>query len=246
MTKLALLFLLGGLPITYSNVPNDGISKCSQIDAEVGRRLEQALDEHEKRKIYFNLLRWRCEDDGIFQARQFSRALDSLGEPSFALRSNAKGYKERLRLLAFSHSGAGYILRLDLRQDGSALLTFAESEWLQRSEHRLERRLKQKWSRPISPVEAFRFLAEVKKADILAPQFELGATEISTKRDDGSDEICINWATAVLERLDKEGRHTVAQTGCGRSDAIYPLIDSFHAFIGLEPLTLESIEESAP
>lgn len=244
MLGIPLLVLIGGLPLTYSNIPNDGKAQCSQIDEEVGRHLEKARDRHEKRRIYFDLMQWPCEDDALFNAGWFSRALETLGEPSFAQKANAKGYKDRLRLLAFSHTGPGYILRLDYRPDGSALMTFAESEWVERNADRPERRLKRKWSKLTASGEAQRFLDEVEGSRLLQRRFEQAAA-ISTKNEDGSETICIGWAMAVFERLDRDGQHTVAQTGCGRSEAIYPLIESFHALVGLEPLSLEPMDQTS-
>lgn len=251
MLDLVLFFLLGGLPTGYSNSPNYGTAKCSAIDEEVGRHLERTRDDYEKTKIYFDLMQWRCEDDGLFHARWYSKTLGELGEPSFAIGSSATGYADRFRLLAFSHSGAGYILRLDYRLDGSALLTFAEAEFVEKRKHhpryRVERRLKVRWTRPLLDNEASAFLIQVRQADILRPQFQDEAPTVSPKADDdASDEvICISFASAVLERLDKEGRHTVAQTGCGQSEAIHPLIDAFHSLIGLEPLTLKPMNRPA-
>lgn len=243
MLTVLLPLQIGGIPLTHSNVPNDRKAQCRAIDEEVVRHLEKARDQHEKRKIYFNQMQWPCEDDALYQVGWFSRALETLDEPSFALKANAKGYKDRLRLLAFSHTGPGYILRLDYRRDGSALLTFAEGEWVEGKSDRPERRLKRRWHRAVPPQEAAAFLRDVEQASLLQRQFEQEGP-ISTKNDDGTESICIGWATAVLERLDQNGHHTVAQTGCGRSDAIYPLIDAFHEFVGLQPLSLDPIEGS--
>lgn len=255
---LVLAFLLASeLPQTSLTVTNDRSSLCHRVDEDYRRYLDEQRNELEKRTIYFNLLMWPCEDDGIFQAKWFSEALAILNEPSFALGTNAKGYSDRLRLLAFSHTGAGYIIRLDYPSYGRAVLTFAEGEWFTKPEghqhRRPERRLKQKWSREIARAEAASFLAEVDQANVLSSRFVPEVFETPSKGDARAQadaqpdvryqDICISFATAVLERLDKNGRHTVAQTGCGRSDAIYPLIDRLHSFIGVEPLTLEPREK---
>jgi hypothetical protein len=244
MIRAALLLVLGGLPIGYPNIPNDGTAKCSQVDAELGRLLEKARDRHERAKIYFDLMQWPCENVGIWEAQWYSRALEAMGEPTFARRSNAKGFTDRLRLLAFSHSGAGYILRLDFRSDGAAILTFAESGWT--SEKMDSRHLKEKWSQLVSPKDAAALLAEVDSARILRSGFKPDNHEtvvtIDATTGEQTESICIEFAGALLERLDKRGRHTVAKTGCGQSEPIYPIIDAFHELIGRKPLTLEPTE----
>lgn len=235
-------FLASELPQTSPTGPTD---KCQAIDQDYRRHLDKQRMELEKGAIYFDLLMWPCEDDAIFEARWFSKTLAILDEPSFALAANAKGYSDRFRALVFSHAGAGYTIRVDYRTDGTALLTFAEGEWFTGSgedpQRRRERRLKQKWSREISPRDAASFLAQVNEANILSRRFVSEDSQVfQVPANSGArPDICISFATGVLERLDKNGLHTVAQTGCGRSDAIYPLIDRLHSFIGAKPLTLE-------
>lgn len=246
---LVLAFILiSELPQTS---PAGRAEKCQAIDQDHRRHLDKQRMELKKGAIYFDLLMWPCEDDAVFDAIRFSKTLAILDEPSFALAANAKGYIDRFRLLVFSHAGAGYIIRVDYRADGTALLTFAEAEWFARSgedpQRPRQKRLKQKWSREIARAETASFLAQVNKADVLSSRFVSEVSQLPQvpTKGGGYPDICISFATGVLERLDRNGRHTVAQTGCGRSDAIYALVDLLHSFIGAEPLTLEPIEKPA-
>ena len=245
MIETLLALMMGGLPVDYANLPTDGISTCEAVDQRYGRILDRRRDDYEKNRIYFDLDRWPCEDLGLFFVGWYSGALETLDEPSFEFKRSAKGYRDRLRILAFSHTGPGYILRMDYRNDGRVELTFAENDWLvsrnAKGERigRPERILKRRWSKVIDRTKAEQLREDIILSGLLKGRFLPRLSKAKTEPDVGSDEsICISMSSAVLERLDDKGTHTLAETGCDQSEMIYDLIDSFHALAGYQPLTL--------
>lgn len=241
MIGLGAAMLLNAVSPAYANVPNYGVSSCRPISDELGRQLEQRRDAVEKQKGYFKLSDWPCEDDAIRDAGRYSDVLSALGEPSFAVAANRRGYRERLRLLVLPHIDPGYVLRLDISTDGSAQVTVSEAKWTSR-ERESEPRLLRRWTVAVDPAKANEFVRDVLRSDVLRSRFQPDVEkQVLSSNNDSEDSICINFGGAMLERLDEFGHHSVAKTGCGQSEAIEPLINELHELARVEAMTLDPV-----
>lgn len=241
MFLAAAIMLLGELSPGYADVPNYGVSKCPPVSEKLDRRSAQALDAHKTQAIYFRQTDWPCEVDANDEAGWYSSVLRALREPSFAFASSRLGFRERLRVLVLPHADPGYILRLDVRADGSALMTVSEAKWTSRK-RQSEPRMVRSWAVRVDPEKAKKMVEDARLADVLRPRFQPDIEDQKPNPDDGSDQsICISFSRLILERLDEYGRHSVAKTGCGQSDAIDPVIFQIHRLAGVEVMTLEPV-----
>jgi hypothetical protein len=165
---------------------------------------------------------WQDDQWGrTFYERWFGDQLRAMGEPPFSGDADLAGYRERFRLLVLPSFWPGYAWRLDVRQDGSAVLRWAR---LSGRGGYAPGRLVRQGSRPLRAAElrAWRQALTAAALPTLARQIR---DEGVTTDADGSQNvsICVDAPMFVFEHL-APGRRDYVIRDCDIEDPLQRLL----------------------
>ncbi len=140
-----------------------------------------------------------------FYERWFGNQLKAMREPPLSSEADLAGYRERFRLLVLPTFQPAYAYRIDVRQDGTAVLRWAR---LNGAGGYAPGRLARQGSRPLRAEELQAWREALAAATLGSlTQDERGPVE----REDGSIVICPDATTSIFEYLDRSGRTYVAR-----------------------------------
>lgn len=166
---------------------------------------------------------WRDDEWGrTFYERWFGNQLRAMREPPFSSEADLAGYMGRFRLLVLPSFWPGYAYRVDVREDGSAVLRWSR---LSGRGGYAPGRLARQGSRPLRAPE-LREWRQTLAAAALATLTREAQDEGVTIDADGSQNvsICVDGTMLVFEHLTSRGRDYVIRD-CDIEDSLQRLVN---------------------